>query len=292
MKLSKKLIAAFSVAAMLVTAMSVTGCKKEDDDDNAIDGNVINYTNTSGEIYRAYISTSLKHFGELVKITFNNQTASSHDGVMGFIWDYKESKSVEGSAAKKNNTSDTYNFFVIGFNGLGNPDEDNTNHDKPRFYISKYFNVPKGKLKAENFGAGKNIVETHAEGIATSEPREKVVQKWTLLNDVAIASDKTLTFWVDIYPVYSNSPYGVNIGNHRDAAPGTFVVDIYGEDPTTTATTRKLLNSVTIDTSVTGYTAKPEQAYLAKYANVQPGKTLSGNWKFMKDYAEDEVVEE
>ena len=187
MKISKKLLAAFSVAAMLVTALSVTGCKKEDDDDNAIDGNVINYTNTSNEIYRAYISTNLKHLGELVKITFNNQTASSHDGVMGFIWDYKESKSVDGSAAKTNNTSDTYNFFVIGFNGLGNPDA----NGKPRFYISKYFNVPKGKLNANNFGAGStNIVTTHADGIAKTEPYEIPVQGWTSLDDVAIATHR------------------------------------------------------------------------------------------------------
>lgn len=288
MKISKKLLAAFSVAAMLVTALSVTGCKKEDDDDNAIDGNAINYTNSKDSIYRAYMSTNFKHLGELVKITFNNQTASSHDGVMGFIWDYKEAKSVDGSAAKTNGTSDTYNFFVIGFNGLGNP----TTPGKPRFYISKYFNVPKGKLEEDNFGAGSNKVSTHADGIAKTDPYEIVVQDFTALDNVSIAADKTLTFWVDIYPVFNNSSYGVNIGNHRTDPEGTFVVDIYGEDPTTTATTRKLLKSVKIDTSVTGYTAKPEQAYLAKYANVQPGKTLSGNWRFLKDYAEDEVVEE
>lgn len=287
MKISKKLLAAFSVAAMLVTALSVTGCKKEDDEDNAIDGNAINYTNTSDGIYRAYMSTSLKHLGEIVKITFNNQTASSHDGVMGFIWDYKEAKSVDGSSAKADKKDDTYNFFVIGFNGLGNP----SNTGKPRFYISKYFNVPKGKLDADNFGASVKS-NTHAEAISKTEPNEIVVKDWTTLDGVSIAADKTLTFWVDIYPVYPDSSYGVNIGNHRNDDAGTFVVDIYGADPTTTATARKLLESVTIDTSVTGYTAKPEQAYLAKYANVQPKKTLSGNWRFLKDYAEDEVVEE
>ncbi len=281
MKISKLLkLGAF---ALLAASLCFVSCKKEDDEENAIDGNTINYTNSKDSIYRAYISTNLKHLGELVKITFNNQTTSSHDGVMGFIWDYKESKSVTGSAAANASTSDTYNFFVIGFNGYG------ASGSKPRYYISKYFNIPKGQLENDNFGAS-TTVTTHAAGIAASEPKEIVVQDWENLNGPTIASDKTLTFWVDIYPVYSGSEYGVDIANHSSDDAGSFVVDIYDADPRESGATK--LDSVTIPTSKTGYTAKPDQAYLAKYANVQPNKTLSGSWTFAKDYAADEVVEE
>jgi|GEM_PF-3206240 len=289
MKISKLLkVGAF---ALLAASLCFVGCKKEDDEENAIDGNTINYTNTSTtDIYRAYISTNFKHHGELVKITFNNQTATSHDGVMGFIWDYQEAKSVDGSYAKTNSVSDTYNFFVIGFNGFGATG----NVNGPRFYISKFFNVPKGKLDADNFGASSSsdIVTEHAAGIAASTPKEIEVQSWKALDKtkVKIADDKTLTFWVDIYPVYSGSTYGVDIASHSSDAAGSFVVDIYNSDPRESGATK--LDTVVIPTSQTGYTAKPAQAYLAKYANVQPNKTLSGTWTFAKDYAEDEVVEE
>lgn len=282
MKISKLLkVGAF---ALLAASLCFTSCKKEDDEENAIDGNTINHTNQSAtDIYRAYISTNFKHLGELVKITFNNQTTSSHDGVMGFIWDYKESKSVDGSAAKSDSVADTYNFFVIGFNGFG------ASGNKPRYYISKYFNVAKGKLDADNFGAGTNTVATHEDGIGSKGTSEIVVKGWTNIN-ATIASDKTLSFWVDIYPVYADSSYGIDIGNHRNDDAGSFVVDIYDSDPRQAGF--KKLDSVVIPTSQTGFTAKPSQAYLAKYANVQPGKTLSGSWNFAKDYAEDEVVEE
>ena len=293
MKLSKKILAAFSVAAMLVTAALFVGCKEEEDDEDAIKGWTVDYTNSSStDIYRAFESTSFKHLGEIVKITFNNQDSASHDGVMGFIWDMRQSKSVTGAAI----TEEGYrNFFVFGFNGCGVT----SNNEKvgPRYYISKYFNIPEGKLNEDNFGAMKNTtdadtVDSHAAGITETAPKELVVRNWKKLDGLSIAEDKTLTVWLDVYPVYENSKYGVDIANHSSDDAGSYVVDIYDNDPRSTKVTATKLDSVKIGTDKTGYTAKPSQGLLAKYFNVQPSKTLSGSWNFAKDYAEAEVVEE
>lgn len=294
MKLSKKVLAALSTAALLATAGVFVSCAEDDDDpENAITGSgsnyEINYANSSKtDIYRAYKTTTFKHEGELVKITLNNQETTTHNGAMGFIWDLCKSK----DAAPVTSGTETItpvatdenlkNFFVVGFRN---------NSTAPQMYISKFFNV--SDLQADNFGA-KTTVTTHQAGITATEPKElEVVKAWNVadLSDIDIASDKTLTFWVDIYPVFENSKYGVNYAAHANLAAGSYVVEVYAADPTGDTPGDPVFVK-TIATNITGYTAEPTQHTLAVYANVQPEKTLSGSWNLAKDYAADEVVEE
>ena len=201
---------------------------------------------------------------------------------MGFIWDLKQSKSVEGAAVTD---SGYQNFFTVGIRN---------NKGKPQYYISKFFNVT--DLQATNFGAynsstGKAItVTSHAEGIAKTTPVEIVVSDFTSLGS-SVLSNGTLTVYVDIYPVYSGSAYGSNIANHSSDDAGSYVVDFYDEDPTAN-TSATPIASKTIGTSVTGYTAKPGQYTLGVYANVYAYQTLNGAWYLAKDYADAEVVEE
>lgn len=129
MKLSKKLIAAFSVAAMLVTALSVTGCKKEDDDDNAISGNNIALTNDSTLLYRAFESLKTKHVSSTAAITIKNPTAlktaaNKANSVIGYVFGLEEVETPEGSPKEgyqyqkdgslKKQKIKYYNFGVAG----------------------------------------------------------------------------------------------------------------------------------------------------------------------------------
>ena len=73
MKLSKKLLAAFSAAALLACSALVTGCAEDDDDtEGAISGSnknyTVSYTNSGTDIYRGWNTTTFKHEGELVKL--------------------------------------------------------------------------------------------------------------------------------------------------------------------------------------------------------------------------------
>lgn len=279
-KLSKVLFGSAILAALV---FGFAGCTEDDDDtEGAISGSgknySINYENKNSDIYRCYNTSGTKHLGTIGKITFNNQTSSSHDGAMGYIWDLRQSKSVDGAAVKD---SGYQNFFVVGFR----------NNSKPSFYISKFFNVT--DLQADNFGSSTTVKE-HTEGIAKTSPCEIEVSAWTELSNFPVdTSTSTLTFWVDIYPVYDSSKYGVNITEHSSCTAGSYVVDIYSTDPTVKNFSGTPVKSVEIGTDVTGYKAKPSQGTAAVYANVQPGKTLNGSWTISDYYAEaEEVVEE
>jgi hypothetical protein len=289
MKLSKKVIAAMSASALLLTAGIFTSCGEEDDDtEGAISGSgknySINYTNSGTDIYRCWNTTSFKHEGELVKVVFNNQESTSHDGNLGFVWDLCQSKDAKNpnNVALGHTEKGYQNFFVIGAQNK---------QGTIRYYVSKLFNV--SNLQADNFGASKTV-STHDEGIAATDPVEIEVKKWTKLSDASIASDKTVTLWFDIYPLFENSKYGVPYATtaYADSEYGTYVVDIYDADPRDTTVTAKKLDTVTIDSTITGYSAEPTQNTLAVYANVQPSKTLSGSWNLASDYAAAEAVEE
>ena len=293
MKISKLLkVGAF---ALLAASLCFVGCKTEDDDDtkNAISGSnknyKVEYTNSASDIYRCWNTTTFKHEGELVKITFNDQTSSTHNGVMGFVWDLGQSKNAasvtEGSTTTAPAITENgyQNFMVVGFRNQSSG---------LQYYVSKFFNVT--NLQADNFGAtSANAVTTHKAGIAKTVPCEiDVSDGFQNTGITTIASDKTMNVWVDIYPIFENSSYGINRNAHSSDAAGTYIVDIYDSDPTATGFTGSPVKTIKIEPSVTGYSAEPTQNTLAVYANVQPSKTLSGAWNLAEDYAADEVIEE
>ena len=138
MKLSKKVLAAFSMAAALAMAVSFTGCKEEDDDDenNMLSGSnnnySISYKNESTSVSRGYKTTTFKHLGSLCQMTMSADSANS--GAMGYIWDLESNS----ERAEK----DPRRFFIVGFNYDGSD-------IKP--YVSLYKNVT--DLQLQNFGA-------------------------------------------------------------------------------------------------------------------------------------------
>lgn len=291
MKLSKKVLAAMSASALLLTAGIFTSCTEDDDDtEGAISGSgknySINYTNSNDSIYRCWNTTTFKHEGELVKITFNDQTTSTHNGAMGFVWDLGKS-----SAAINNNTvklgatdANAQNFLIVGFRNQSSG---------LQYYVSKFFNVT--DLQSDNFGSSTKV-KTHDAGLAATTPVEiDVTGGWKSANISTIASDKTITAYVDIYPLFTDSTYGVpysSTNKYTGDEVGAYVVDIYDSDPTVADFSGSPVATTTISADITGYNKEPTQKTLAVYANVQPSKTLSGAWYLADDYAAAEAVEE
>ena len=297
MKLSKKILAAFSAAALLAMAGTFVACTEDDDDtEGAITGSgknyAINYTNESDSVYRCTNTTTLTHLGELVKITINDQANNSVDGAMGFIWDLQQSKDAASVTEDSTETKPVVtekghqNFFVATFrNKNGNI----------QWYVSKYFNVT--DLQAKNFGAESNTVTTHKAGITSDKTAELTIVKgddegYKSLNGAEI-KDGVVTLWLDVYPLFEGSKYGTPYAEtaYSGTEYGSYVVDVYGEDPRVNDSASKL-GTTTIRTDVTGYSAKPKEQTLAVYANVASGHTLNGAWNLAKDYAADEVVED
>ena len=254
-----KLTKIISASAALLMAFSVAGCKLEDDPYDIItkvDTN--NYTvekqNTESSIIRGYKSTNLQHEGGLVQITINNQSAGSNDGVLGFIWDYKESTTVKGAK----------DFYVIGVN-YGYKDTKKFN-----YYVSKFENIV--DIQADNFGAS-----TNATG---NNPKETTIQNWTAVDGV-LSSGK-INVVVDVTMAddgsYSYSIYNVS------SVRGEVTKDNYNKD-------NKAIATGTIDATTTGYTKK-EQNLLCLYANVYGNKKLSGAFKFLDTYKVADVVEQ
>lgn len=290
MKLSKKVLAAFASMAAVAMVGTFVSCTEEDNDtEGAISGSgknyTINYTNEKADIYRAFKTTTFKHEGELVKITFNDQTSSTHNGAMGFIWDLGQSKdAINNNTVTLGHTDKGYqNFMVVGFRNQASG---------LQYYVSKYFNVT--DVQADNFGASKTVA-THDAGIAETDPVEIAVHNWKSAGINTIAEDGTITAWVDIYAPVKDKKYGIPYATtaYAEETTGEYIVDIYDTDPTAADFDgREPVATTKVEASVTGYNAEPAQKTLAVYANVQPSKTLSGAWYLAADYAADEVVED
>ena len=321
MKLSKKLIAAFSVAAMLVTAMSVTGCKKEDDDDpeGAITGSnnnyAVNYNNTNGYaadtvadtkantagVYRAWNRTTFKHQGALTKVTLKkgNGNAGNKDGVMGLAWDLQ---TADGNDAASDTTAETFNVFGI------------RNYEGTlQCYVSRYFNIT--NKQANNFGVAATNSSTTNPTSKPTTPTEYDVSNgfqalWTA------GTGEEVSVWVDVFAKLSTSTSNSNdeglplsktiLGtDYTSAAVGSWFVVFYSNDPTVEANQSTLQTSGNNKTFIipaktssavgSGYDStmsSSTQRKQAVYANIYKGGWLKGAWQYQKTYHLDEVVEE
>lgn len=326
MKISKKLLAAFSVAAMLVTALSVTGCKKEDDEENAISGEVLEYDNSTGnDTYRAYSSTRLKHLGALTRIEIKNQNVpldssntQAANGVIGLIWDMKSSSKAK-DAAGYDETKDTVsvtdgkaseaiNFLIAGFRY-------NRTSKKVEYYVSKFYNIT--EVNKVNFGAATvaangtvtydQTVTLDTTGLEATTPKEHVLKAGNNTTFAAIGNaiepntSGSIFVWADIYPANTKSLgtyYGLKgeSNENKTAGDGAWIVEVYVSNdanfvPTATSTyTDRYV--IPAGDSGTGYTTTPKQAKVARYLNAYQKSKMSGVLTYSKTYAQDEVVEE
>lgn len=279
MKLSRKFALGVS-AVLLAAAIGFVSCGTEDDDDEAgaISGSGSNYKvaykNVGEKEYRAYKTTSTKHYAAIVEVTMNvnNTVAGEKDGVMGFIWNLQKS-----SEENVKNNPKARDFFIAGCDYK----------DGFRYYVSKFENVT--DMQAENFG-------TKLDSNPATETQITKSSNAGWISSSAITKDdnNVVKFYLDVYPIDETGTklekeaditskavgYGLQIYKSYDAKNG--LSDPINESPLT------IKDIFTVKEGKSSI----EQQTNAVYAQVAAGKQLNGTWKYIKSYGAAEVVED
>lgn len=257
MKLTKIFSVVTCSALALVGAFMFTGCP-----DNLGSGDIsvteggakayINVTNDSGEYRRTVEQMSIVPKKVVTStITFENQTSTSYDGVMGLIFDYH---------TKEDADLDTvYDFGVVSLKA---------EKGKMYVYISYYNNVGADFLSGDkkNF-CDKNGNVIGEEGcLATETQIIPTNDTWKSLDD------KYYEFDAEKGTVVS----AVNVAVQED---GSFLVKI-AKDVASLNNGTKDTDYVEYEVPATNTSIDSETATkFAYYANVYTGKTLKGTWK-------------
>jgi len=309
MKLSKKVLAAFSVAAMLATAAVFTSCGEDESaesDDangmitkNGVMGNdyTLSYDNTKGaDTSRAFVVTKNDHRGALTNITLNKDYISGNTASMGYIWDLYCPAASSADEVARVVSDKARTFCIFGFNY----DADGYS-GKVRYYVSRFTNV--WDIYADNFGTKgvtvngvtQNAVETEYLGwTGTSQKRCTAFTPnkdadGNIVVTVAVMEGgemKKESFDSPSWNSYDGS-YNVFIFNGKYSSEELDAMD----DATLEAA---LVDTVNIPAADLGYTAgqRVTQRQSAVYANVYKGKKSEGSWHYDETYSADEVVEE
>ena len=274
MKMVKKILLGLAASALV---LGFAGCKQVDDEKGAISGSGNNYsvdfTQDGTDSYRAYKSTSLRHAGALVKITFEDPAAGNYSK-MGVIFDLQ--KNAEDKEAK--------DFYIIGLAGTA---ADN-------FYVSKFTNVT--QLQAENFGTK-----------LTDNPAvEKVIFDKSKTNGVGsitrpAAVEGNVSYYV-YYKAFKDAGEDATTGyyewavfNYNDTQAEAAKQLMKGEDASITTLSAlggTCLQSGKIEGIALTATKAVPQNQIAVYAKIDAGKTLKGTWTFLDMYKEAEEIEE
>ncbi|MBQ6782179.1 MAG: hypothetical protein IJP62_13280 [Treponema sp.] len=288
MKMTKVLFG----AAVLAMVFGFASCKNADDDDpfNIVQGSNNNYrvgdkeetgyTNSTAETQRGYDTTTFKHAGGLVQINFNDVSNLKGNGVMGFIFDLHVDE-----------TTKNRDFFVVG---LRAEDSSGTLWG----YVSKFSNV--SDTQAWNFGTGGTDSKSGKNYAGNGAKEDEILITGTVTGTTkASVNNNVATVYIDVVPTVdsNNSTTGgftVNIlksyAFQTEKVNGKFKGVDYNSSETA------VIKAIDIPASKTGYAAGTDmsnmQNSLAIYANVYPGKTLKGTWKFESDYLNAETIEE
>lgn len=256
MKLGKKLM----VVAMAVATLSMVGCNWNKDEHHMIDfdapGNhaEVNFTNdTDAEYIRGWATFNTAHKKDSVLITIKNQSQTSKDGNMGFIF------------GQTKNDDKSYNFYVATVQW---------DNGKLRAYVSYYENVDSNYLEGgyTNFVSidGKNAKETQILKGSNNNPWyefTKENEKFSVDNEgnvkvyIDLVFDETQGYKVDFYKV-----------NENNEKNGDAVKSI-----------EKMTNGLTKINENNETKYEILDAHTGAYAMVMKGKTLSGTWDFDKD---------
>ena len=254
MKLGKKLM----VVAMAVVTFSMVGCNWNKDEHHMIDfdapGNhaEVNFTNdTDAEYIRGWATFNTAHKKDSVLITIKNQSQTSKDGNMGFIF------------GQTKNDDKSYNFYVA-----------TVQWDKGilRSYVSYYEKVDSNYLE----GAYENFV-----GIDGQKVEEKYIlpeeNGWYVFEQdntkFNLDNDGNVKVYIDL--VFEESKgykidfYKVNENNEKN-----------GE---AVKSTGWMTHGLTDKGSGESHKYEILDAHTGAYAMVMKGKTLSGTWDFDND---------
>ena len=267
MKMVKKILLGLAATAAV---LAFVGCKTVDDEEGAIQGKNNDYSvdwenKDTENNYRAYKSTSLKHAGGLVKVTFENPEDDNFSK-MGVIFDLHDNEA--DKSAK--------DFYIIGLSGA----------KTYNFYVSKFTNVT--QLQADNFG-------TELESNPAVE--DPIVNYGCAITQPAAAADGSISYYV-YFKANTNGSYDWAVLNATDELVADFEItaDTSINDLPAGVSILTYKNSTTkvmgqIPAPTPALTTTP-QNQLAVYINVIKTKTLKGKWKFMDMYLKAEEIEE
>ena len=286
MKMVKKILLGLAAGAAV---LSLVSCGlKDDDPEGAITGSgssyKVNYTNpstTAQDYYRAYNTTSLKHSGALVKVTFDDPSACK-SSKMGLIFDLKDS--VNENAAKG-----ARDFFIIGIG---------TNE----LYVSKFENIV--DIQAKNFGA-----TTSADATAGKAKETEYIKLTGSNFNLSSATNDDGSISLYVYCKANKDgeyKFALLAGEPTDSSEKMKIDDI-DIDNLPNGVTKLSLPAVvsgsgctksnnvgTIANAVAAVDDDSQivQNKLAVYAMIDASSTLTGSWKFCGTYKEAEEITE
>ena len=312
MKLSKKVIAAMSAAALFAMAGTFVSCGDEDDDDEegAITGSNNNYTlsykNESTDPYRAYKTTSNKHRGALCQITLNSDSLDA-TCALGYIWDLSsEDASASAEEIARTVSDKPRSLCIVGFNhGM-------TAAGKVAYYVSRYTNVY--DIQANNFGTKGDVTVNGDVQRAVEKEYIPLSSTYSFVPTKDDDGNVVVTVAVCEGGTYKDGKTrptfdGTALGNSANATfDGSYDVYIFNgrySSEQLDAMTDEEFNTAKVDevnipaadlgygdatTSATSSVVAQKQG--AVYANVYAGKTAHATWKYDETYSADEVVED
>ena len=257
MKLGKKLM----VVAMAVATLSMVGCNWNKDEHHMIDfdapGNhaEVNFTNdTDAEYIRGWATFNTAHKKDSVLITIKNQSQTSKDGNMGFIF------------GQTKNDDKSYNFYVATVQW---------DNGKLRSYVSYYEKVDSNYLEGgyTNFVSiedGKNAKETQIlKGTGKNTWFEFIDEN----NKFTVDKEGNVKVYIDLVFEEANGYkidfYKVNENNEKN-----------GE---AVKSTGWMTHGLTVKGSEGSQEYEILDAHTGAYAMVLQGKTLTGTWDFDND---------
>lgn len=253
MKLTKIFSVVTCSALALVGAFMFTGCP-----DNLGSGDIsvteggakayINATNDSGEYRRTVEQMSIVPKKVVTStITFENQTSTSYDGVMGLIFDYHT----------KEDDDTVYDFGVVSLKA---------EKGKMYVYISYYNNVGADFLSGdkENFCDKNGNVIGEKGCLATETQIIPTNGTWESLGDKYYEFDEEKGTVVS----------AVNVAVQED---GSFLVKIAKDVASLESTENNAYDEYRVPTTNTSIGSGTATKF-AYYANVYKGKTLKGTW--------------
>ena len=284
MKLSKKVLAAFSMVAALAMAVSFTSCADEEDENGVIEvsGNkaTVNYTNESSTEYaRAFRTLKQDRTDATCKITIDRAKSKGNGGVVGFMFNESKAKVTDDDIAEGKEAIDAgnltgvtaaqlealkgkeyYDFSIagIGLTAVGSS-------GNVRTYVSVFEMVDPSSLES-----GKNFLDLlgdDAESVNVTKDKVSIADSngWVVINDYT-ATDNVYTIYIKMAVQTDGS---IKLDYYKDS---DYTNNVLNDSATA-------LQSITIDAEDTGLDSKKDGG-IGFYANVYGSSTLVGSWEF------------
>lgn len=297
MKLGKKLM----VVAMAVATFSMVGCALNQDGEGAIRGKKVDFDNSYVKVidaenwvvehvdpskkdekdviankewyYRAVKQLATKHYGATCVITIkpNSKDSKNPEGVMGFFIGGKE------NTAWNNESIDDMDCTLIGVRYC--PDDDCL-----ETYISKYEHV---SFKEFNFTNLYNLYNVNGVKVNETDKDASVVKNIYSATETVIVSGsdsltkcKESTAYKKIngnFKLPDENTYKVAVEATANDN-GSYTIKFYNVDEKGKKTGTALMTE-TVTAEESGYNKKT-QTNLGWYANIYPGRHLTGEWEF------------